>query len=189
MNISRFDSTKHSLYDLLRDIEVGKIQLPDFQRDWVWDSWRIRSLIASVSLSFPIGTVMTLETGGQHVNFKARPIEGTDSKLREVNPETLILDGQQRLTSLFQSLMIEQPVTIGNSTSEQSLQWYYLDMNKCAKDDADREDAVISVSTDRMRKYHKEVYLDLSSSDKEYAQDMFPLNKVFDPAEWRRRAI
>ena len=186
MNTSRFDSTKHSLHDLLRDIEVGKIQLPDFQRDWVWDSWRIRSLIASVSLSFPIGTVMILETGGKHVNFKARPIEGTDSKLRKVNPETLILDGQQRLTSLFLSLMMEQPVTTGNSTSEQNLQWYYLDMNKCARDEADREDAVISVPADRMRKYHREVYLDLSSSDKEYTQDMFPLNKVFDPAEWRR---
>ena len=186
MNTSRFDSTKHSLHDLLTDIETGKIQLPDFQRDWIWDSWRIRSLIASISLSFPIGTVMTLETGGKHVNFKARPIEGTDSRLLEVNPETLILDGQQRLTSLFQSLVMEQPVTIGNSTNEQNLEWYYLDMNKCARDNADREDAVISVPKDRMRKYRREVYLDLSSSDKEYAQDMFPLNKVFDPAKWRR---
>ncbi len=38
--MSRFDSTKHSLKDLLRDIETGKIQLPDFQRGWVWDDYR-----------------------------------------------------------------------------------------------------------------------------------------------------
>jgi len=32
-----FDSTKQSLYELLKDVHSGKIQLPDFQRAWVWD--------------------------------------------------------------------------------------------------------------------------------------------------------
>src|SRR5260370_40679720 len=96
-----FDSTKRSLLDILRDIETGKIQLPDFQRGWVWDDEHVRSLLASVSVSFPIGAVMLLETGGDGVRFRPRPIEGTDEKLNSVKPERLILDGQQRLTSLF----------------------------------------------------------------------------------------
>jgi len=100
-----FDSTKTPLHDLLGRADSGKLQLPDFQRSWIWDDDRIRSLLASVSVSFPIGAIMLLETGGQHVRFKPRPLAGTHERLCEVSPETLILDGQQRLTSLYRALM------------------------------------------------------------------------------------
>ena len=73
---ANFDSTKTPLHDLLRRANSGKLQLPDFQRSWVWDDDRIRSLLASVSVSFPIGAVMLLETGGQHIRFKPRPSPG-----------------------------------------------------------------------------------------------------------------
>jgi Protein of unknown function DUF262 len=52
----------------------GDTQLPDFQRGWVWDDPHIKSLIASLSLSYPIGAVMFLEAGG--VPFKPRLFEG-----------------------------------------------------------------------------------------------------------------
>ena len=55
-----FDSTKTSLYDILKDINKGKIQLTDFQRGWVWDDDRIKGIIASVVKSFPIGAVILL---------------------------------------------------------------------------------------------------------------------------------
>ena len=100
-----FDSTKTPLEELLLRAHTGKLQLPDFQRGWVWDDDRIRGLLASVSVSFPIGAVMLLETGSGSVRFKPRPLGGTDEQLREVAPETLILDGQQRLTSLYRALM------------------------------------------------------------------------------------
>ena len=63
--MSTFDSTKTRLADLLHDIKVGKIQLPDFQRGWVWDDEHIRSLLVSIARSFPIGAVMLLESGGE----------------------------------------------------------------------------------------------------------------------------
>lgn len=47
-----FDSTKTPLNDLLARADKGSLQLPDFQRGWVWDDDRIRSLLASVSVSF-----------------------------------------------------------------------------------------------------------------------------------------
>ena len=50
-----FDSTKKGLFEILKDVEKGKIQLPDFQRGWVWDDFRIKGLLASVAKSFPIG--------------------------------------------------------------------------------------------------------------------------------------
>ena len=43
--MSTFDSTKASLNDLLREIKEGKIQLPDFQRGWIWDDDHIHDLL------------------------------------------------------------------------------------------------------------------------------------------------
>jgi uncharacterized protein with ParB-like and HNH nuclease domain len=123
-----FDSTKTPLNDVLKWAEVGKLQLPDFQRDWVWDDERIRSLLASVSVAFPIGAVMLLETGGQNVRFKPRPLAGTHERLCQVAPETLILDGQQRLTSLYQALMSQQSVETRDAKGKPIRRWYYLDM-------------------------------------------------------------
>lgn len=59
-----FRTAEPNLKDVLADIHNGIIQLPDFQREWVWDDRHILELIASVSLSFPIGAVMFLEAGG-----------------------------------------------------------------------------------------------------------------------------
>jgi uncharacterized protein with ParB-like and HNH nuclease domain len=56
--MSTFDSTKASLPDIIREITDGKLQLPDFQRGWVWDDEHIRSLLVSIARSFPVGAVM-----------------------------------------------------------------------------------------------------------------------------------
>ena len=71
-----FDSTKRSLFEILKDVHNGKIQLPDFQRGWVWDDNRIKGILASVAKSFPIGASMLLETGNENVRFKTEPLEG-----------------------------------------------------------------------------------------------------------------
>ena len=187
VSVASFDSTKHLVDEMLNDVGSGKIQLPDFQRGWVWDDHHIRSLIASVSLSFPIGAVMTLETGGEDVSFKPRPIEGADESVRQVEPDTLVLDGQQRLTSLFQSLKVGKPVATRDTRGRTTSRWYYLDMKRCIADDSDREDAILSLPEDKIAKtFRGEVNLDLSSPDREYAKDMFPLSRIFDSAEWRR---
>jgi hypothetical protein len=49
--MSAFDSTKRLLPDILGDIVKGKIQLPDFQRGWVWDDEHVRSLLVSIAPS------------------------------------------------------------------------------------------------------------------------------------------
>jgi hypothetical protein len=98
-----FDSTKTPLQELLARADSGKLQLPDFQRGWVWDDDRIKSLLASVSVSFPIGAVMLLETGGEHIRFKPRPLAGTHERLRTVPPETLTGKTITREPELFRS--------------------------------------------------------------------------------------
>ncbi|MGH3697290.1 MAG: DUF262 domain-containing protein [Pseudonocardiaceae bacterium] len=68
----KFTSSGVPLVDLLDQAGNGALQLPDFQRGWVWDDNHITSLLASVSLSYPIGAVMTLRTGNPEVKFKPR---------------------------------------------------------------------------------------------------------------------
>jgi len=75
-----FDSTKALLQELLDRADSGKFQLPGFQRGRVWDDDRTRNLLASESVSFPIGAVMLLETGGEHVRFKPRPLQRTHAR-------------------------------------------------------------------------------------------------------------
>ncbi|MBK7782461.1 MAG: DUF262 domain-containing protein [Ardenticatenia bacterium] len=182
-----FDSTKTSLQEILARADSGKLQLPDFQRGWVWDDERIRSLVASVSVSFPIGAVMLLETGGHHVRFKPRPLAGTQGRLRQIAPETLILDGQQRLTSLYQSLMSPAVVATKDAKGKPLGRWYYLDMKKAVGSEDDREDAVLSVPEDkRVKAFGGEITLDVTTPEREYAEGLFPANRIFASSEWRR---
>ena len=96
---STFQTNPVDLHRLLDECHRGLIQLPDFQRSWVWDEDRIKSLIASISRAFPVGALMSLDTGGP-VSFKPRPIEGAPLEAKSTAPRSLLLDGQQRMTSL-----------------------------------------------------------------------------------------
>ena len=181
-----FDSTKTGLLELLQSVDSGKMQLPDFQRGWVWDDERIRSLLESISVSFPIGAVMILETGGEGVTFKPRPVEGTDDSLARIGPDALILDGQQRLTSLYQALMSPVPVQTKDPKGKAIERHYYLDMERAVDPEAD--ETVLSVPADRIvRTFRSEVKTDLSQAEGEYGQSLFPADQVFDAAGWRRR--
>jgi hypothetical protein len=163
---STFKSGEPSLPDLLRDIQTGEIQLPDFQRGWVWDDDHIRSLIASVSLSYPIGAVMLLQTGGDGTQFQPRPIEGVVAD-RGKKPEYLILDGQQRMTSLYLALLSGKPVPTMTEKDAPIERVYYLDIARCLDPEEDRVDAVLSVPPDRKitSDFGRKVEMDLGSNE------------------------
>ena len=186
MQNTTFDSTKEGLLVLLGDAAAGKIQLPDFQRGWVWDDEHIRDLLASVSRAFPIGAVMLLEAGGDEVTFKTRPLEGAHPD--QVEPRHLVLDGQQRLTSLFQSLVSDQPVATRDSKAKPLKRWYYVDINAALDPNVERIDSIISVPEDRTIRsdFGRHVDLDLSTAELEYENAHFPLNRLGNYREWRR---
>jgi hypothetical protein len=178
-----FDSPDLNLGDeLLRDVEVGKIRLPDFQRDWKWDVDRISSLLASVSLGYPVGVVMLLETGGSDVNFAIRQISGVDPAKAIKPAERLVLDGQQRLTSLYQALASGQPVQTQDTKKKRLERWFYIDMDLALDDDGDRETAIVALPADRKQRdnFGKDIVRDLSTEELECQQEMFPLWKIFD---------
>src|ERR1700719_895863 len=123
-----FRTAEPALKDVLDAIGRGDTQLPDFQRGWVWDDPHIKSLIASVSLSYPIGAVMFLEAGG--VPFKPRLFEGVLLN-PEPRPKTFVLDGQQRLTSMYLALRSGQAVKTRTEKGEEIKRVYFLDMANC----------------------------------------------------------
>ena len=183
MGVGSFGIEKESLKEILREASIGKAQLPDFQRGWVWPDRNIAGLIASISLGYPVGTVMMLQTGGQ-VKFKERPIEGLkfDSKSK---PERLILDGQQRITSLYRALMHQEPVQTRDIRKKPISGWFYIDIEAALKDDENREETIKFLPADKKIKSNKgETGKDYSKVELEYQDRFFPLNKVFDSDRW-----
>ena len=178
-----------SLNELLKDIDMGKIQLPDFQRGWVWDDNRIKALIASITRDFPVGAAMFLEFGNESFRFKFRPLEGVSTQCS--NPSELVLDGQQRLTSLYSSLYSIEPVNTVTDKGQKIKRYYYIDIEKANNPDIDRFDAIQSVPETKQltANFGREIILDLSTPEKEYEQKLFPLNILFDPVktnEWQQ---
>lgn len=182
--MATFDSTKTALSKLLDEIAEGKLQLPDFQRGWVWDDAHIRSLLVSIARSFPIGSVMLLETGGA-ARFQIRPVEGVD--LPAGSPaERLILDGQQRLTSLTQVLKLAAPVKTRDDKGREVQRVYYIDIEKALNANGNVEDAIIAVDETKALKtnFGRDIVLDLSSQDKEFAAFCFPCSQILRSDNW-----
>lgn len=178
----RFTSDDLPLPDMLSAVGHGALQLPDFQRSWVWDDDHIRSLLASISLSYPIGAVMTLQTGNAEVRFQPRLLEGVECD-QPADPEVLLLDGQQRLTSLYLALKSPKPVETRDARGAKLHRHYYVDINKAIAGDADREEeAIVSVPADRVVRsdFGRKIDLTLTNRKEEIDAEMFPLEIVLD---------
>jgi hypothetical protein len=186
MGASTFQTNPFDLQKLLDDCHRGVIQLPDFQRSWVWDEDRIKSLIASVSRSFPVGALMSLDTGGP-VNFKPRPVEGAPAEAKQVSPQSLLLDGQQRMTSLYQVTLRGKVVETVTPKNKKVKRWFYIDIRKAMDSATEREEAIVGLPEDRIVRaaFGREVVTDLSSPEREYALLMYPVAHVFDWDKWQ----
>ena len=174
------------LQKLLDDIEGGDIQLPDFQRGWVWDDTRIKELLISISRGFPIGAVMTLDATGD-VRFANKLIEGVDIKPLP-QPQFYLLDGQQRLTSLYQALRHGGAVTTrGRARSGRAIKrWYYVDIQKALDPSADRDGTIFSVPEDKIIRtdFGRVQVLDLSKPEYEFENHMIPTEEVMNGMSW-----
>ena len=94
----------YSLIHLIENIAHGRVALPDIQRPFVWSAAKIRDLFDSMYRGYPIGTLMLWETGA---DVGIRQIGGAKARV----PQLLIVDGQQRLTSLYAVLTGETVLT------------------------------------------------------------------------------
>jgi len=177
-----FQTPQYKLSTLLERANDGRIQLPDFQRGYKWDEERIRSLLATITLGHPLGVIMLLQTGNDQVRFKPKPLEGTPVTAGAVNPEQLLLDGQQRLTSLVQSLTGDGVVDTEDSRKKQVRRRFYIDVDRALEDPLRLDDAVRILPGDGIERenFGRDVKLDVSTPELEREHGLFPFRLVYD---------
>lgn len=95
MKATLFKEVGYSLSKLIEDIDIGEIGLPDIQRPFIWNAAKVRDLFDSMYRGFPVGYLLFWVNGFSDVHRQI----GTEPKQKV--PRLLIVDGQQRLTSLY----------------------------------------------------------------------------------------
>jgi len=123
------DTNPRALKELLAEIHNRTTVLPDFQRDFVWEPSATQELIISIANNYPAGSILRVRDAARV--FAAREFEGAPS-LNGAQHTFLVLDGQQRLTSLYQAFY-----GVGEHC-------YFLDLRKLI-DGADFEEAIFHV--------------------------------------------
>jgi hypothetical protein len=145
------------LSTLLGLIHDGLMALPDFQRDFVWDPGMTDELLESLIQNFPAGTLLRVKNG-QDLLFKPRAFEGAPD-LDHKRPTFLVLDGQQRLTSLYQALY-----GVGRHR-------FVLDLGALERGD-ELEDATFYLTASKFEK-------EWGSIERQAEELVFPLARVF----------
>lgn len=176
-----FETPHYGIGQLLEMARSGALQLPDFQRSYKWEDERIRSLLVTIVRGHPMGVLMVLETGGDSVRFKPKPIEGPTQI--EQDAGLLLLDGQQRTTSLFQALAGSGVVHTEDDRKKKLRRRYFLDIEKALGDVKEQDEAVVSVPEDGVvrRNFGREIERDLSTEENQLASGFIPLTAVFGP--------
>ncbi|WP_304131499.1 GmrSD restriction endonuclease domain-containing protein [Mesonia mobilis] len=90
-----FRKVDYNLQSLIQNIDMGTIGLPDIQRPFVWKDTKVRDLFDSMYKGYPVGYFLFW------ANAYTRENKGIGTNGKQKTPDLLIVDGQQRLTSLF----------------------------------------------------------------------------------------
>lgn len=135
------DTNPRELKELLRQIHHREASLPDFQRDFVWDPNMTQELIVSIAENYPAGSLLRLRNS--HNLFASREFQGAPA-LDGAQSTYLVLDGQQRLTSLYQAFY-----GVGEHR-------YYLNLRQLV-DGADFEDCVFHLRASLKRSQQREL--------------------------------
>lgn len=100
-----FTTSNYPLMSLISDIDLGKIGLPELQRPFVWPNTNVRNLFDSLYRGYPAGFLLFWDTGA------GNGLRGIGAKNEKAIPGMAIVDGQQRLTSLYAVIKGEEVVT------------------------------------------------------------------------------
>ena len=93
----------------------------------------------------------------------------------------MLLDGQQRITSLYLALRSGGPVHTRDTRKNDLSRRYFADIRACIDPYSDREDAIVSVPADgAVRSFRGDVVLDVSTRNTQIDAEMFPLDIVLD---------
>ena len=153
------------LISLLKKIDEQSMKLPEFQRDFRWDISNLSELIQSLMRGFPAGVMLFWDIQGKE-KIDERPFEGSGNHLRN-ETKWLVLDGQQRLTSLYQLYYLDYVTLKGNRKQK-----FFLDLKSA--EDGRLEDSV---------KYYTEKEVNRRKLDDPNVQtdlNLLPFNIIID---------
>lgn len=135
--------TDLTVSDLARGVVRGSFVLPDFQRSFVWKPDDVKDLLISILGDYHIGSMLFMDTISEESPFAIRLVEGVekiDPKAKPQNLTRIILDGQQRTSSLVYSLFAPAIPLSGRK----SPYLFYLDLKYALK--AEWENAVVAIN-------------------------------------------
>ena len=138
-----FTTPSYSLTDLFARAQRGELQIPDFQHTSLWDVDRTRTLISSVLRGYPVGTLLALDTRNEPMRFRPRPLPGAPEA--EQNPGLLLLDGQQRLSSLYLAFQGDGRLEVLDFRGRKIFRRFFVDVRSAVKADPIPEEAIFAI--------------------------------------------
>lgn len=148
-----------SIDSIVKNIQDGKYTIPVFQREYTWTRKQIEELWESIFQGFFVGSILTWDYDNQ---VDTMSVQGAPTPK---NPTDIILDGQQRITSLFHA--VADPKLADNKNV------FFVDLKALLDPDSDTTDIVFSESKDRAKK------LGYLEKDKQFAKKIFPLTQFY----------
>lgn len=166
---------KKNLLDMVKRAISGELALPQFQRNFVWGREDIADLLLSVLKGHFIGSFLILRADENYMPFGARVIASVDRAQQDIRPQGLILDGQQRLTSLHY-VFSAPDLPLRNTTYPYR---FFLDLNKLfQKEDGElSDDLIFSRRTDQCASFLEETT--------QYENRILPFTKVLNWSDWQ----
>src|SRR6266542_3548972 len=116
---------KRKVIGLVEQAHEGKICLPNFQRDFVWTREEVADLVRSIVRGYFIGSLLLLRCDPANPPFAPIFLRGAEPPYREPRPELLVLDGQQRLSSLLYALTAPD-LSLKDSSQRR---WFFLNLD------------------------------------------------------------
>jgi hypothetical protein len=152
---------KRKVIGLVEQAHEGKICLPNFQRDFVWTREEVADLVRSIVRGYFIGSLLLLRCDPANPPFAPIFLRGAEPPYREPRPEWLVLDGQQRLSSLVYALTAPD-LSLKDSSQRR---WFFLNLDALLSD-PDSDEIVLDRAKRELR--------GLDSRERQFEQRMLP---------------
>lgn len=143
---------KRKVVGLVEHAHAGRICLPNFQRDFVWRREEVADLVRSIIRGYFIGSLLLLRCDPANPPFAPIFLRGSDPFIKNPQPELLILDGQQRLSSLIYALTAPD-LSLKDSSKRR---WYFLDLDLLISD-TDNDDIIFDRAKRELRGLDEQV--------------------------------
>ena len=164
-----------NLFDIVEEAGKGKIALPQFQRSFVWEAGDILELLVSVFKHYFIGSLLLLDIDPDAPPFSIRAVEGSgilDSDLHS-GASRLLLDGQQRITSLHYAFMAPN-FQLDSTPIKPSV--FFLDLEQYFHGEIDNSLSYKLRSSTKAE--------ELIIGERQFETLVLPLNNVMNIANW-----